>query len=114
MISEKSGMLGGKSYVANLHVLLDDEESHIRKTYGVHDLLTLGEEFEDKKPISGGGHLEFARLLDGNGVVITFGSIQQAKNFIDIVLSELKRIKGQITATKIIAESIGEEFVMEI
>ena len=113
-IIEKSKMLGGKSYVAKMHVGLDSAEEDVRTKYGVDDHLRLGDRFKELKPIDSIGNLSLDALCKGNGVEIPFDHVNRAANFMEASLKELTRIKEQIEATKSSAESIGKEFEIEI
>ena len=112
-VAEKSGMLGGRSFVASLRVELDTGEQAVRSNYGVYARFDLPEKFQGKKGVDITGMMDMETLL-GRGVEAKFPSIQMATDFVDYIAEGLKSVKSQIELTKLAAANLNRDVTIEI
>jgi hypothetical protein len=111
-VSEKSGMMGGRSYLAEIRVELDRAEREIISNYGVYTSFEVGERFMGKNGVDVLGAMRLDTLAQG--LQAKFNSIQQADDFVLAVLSGLQTVKKQIDLTRDAASRLNQKFEVEI
>jgi hypothetical protein len=113
MITEKPGIMGGRSFVVHAQVVLTDEEEGLRKAYGVYDTLQLGERFKDLKGTNALGDMSLASLL-GRQLEIKVATIQMAADLVRAIRTSLDGVKGQIHATAQSVANLNQQFDVDI
>ena len=111
-VSEKSGMMGGRSYMAEIRVQLDQAEQEIISNFGAHTSFDVGERFKEKNGVDVLGVMRLDTLTQG--LQAKFNSIQQADNFVSTVLSGLQTVKKQVDLTRDAASRLNQQFEVEI
>lgn len=111
-VLEKLGMMGGRSYVAKIHVQLEKDEQDIISSYGAYTTFDVGERFKDKNGVDILGSMQLDALT--RGLEAKFSSVQQASDFVMVVLEGLKTVKRQIELTRQSANRLNKVFEVEI
>jgi hypothetical protein len=110
---ERSGTFGGRSFVVQLAVQLDEEEAKVRSAYGFYERMELGDKFKDTKGVDILGDISLGNLL-GQTREFKFPTIQMAGMFVDGLKEGLEGIKSQILATQTRIENLNRDFEVDI
>jgi hypothetical protein len=110
-VREKSGMIGGRSYVADIRVQLDETEQNVISSYGALTSFDVGERFKEKNGVDILGSMRLESLT--RGLEAKFSTIQQADDFVAAVMTGLKAVKQQIDATGDAASRLDQTFEVE-
>ncbi|HJT42429.1 MAG TPA: hypothetical protein VJ750_02910 [Rhizomicrobium sp.] len=108
-----SGTFGGRSFVVQAHIQLNDGEASVRSAHSVYESIVVGEKFADIKGVSALGSIHLGDLL-GQPKEYKFPTIQMAGDFVDLLQVGIHKVKGQIEATRVQMENLNKEFEVEI
>jgi hypothetical protein len=104
-------MIGGRSYVADILVRLDESERDIISTYGALTRFEVGERFKEKNEVDSLGSMRLESLT--RGLEAKFSTIQLADDFVAAVMKGLKEVKQQIDATGGAASRLNQTFELD-
>lgn len=112
-ITEKSGGLGGRSFIVTMSVSLGEAEQALRSSYGFYSRIDVGERYNETKGVSSIGDIQLDQLI-GRPAEFKFSSIQKADDFVIAVKSGLSNVREQIDGTLSAVARLGKEFEIEI
>jgi hypothetical protein len=111
-VLEKSGIMGGRSYITEIRVQLEKDEQDILDSYGARTSFDVGERFKDRNGVDLLGGMRLESLT--RGLEAKFNTIQLADDFALKVVEGLKSVKRQIELTRESVSRLNQMFELTI